>query len=157
MDFMADGPWNWCIAGRVDPDRVTGALAGVLERPVHGMVAGADLLCDVYHVGGDFPTAVDIYLTPAGVIEETVASAVAVRLRAAVLLPDDTLNPSRYVLCEPDGTIRPVHVDARETDDGTERRHVRPCTGHDPACAAPAGCDRSRWKPDPTPERPAAA
>ncbi|MEU8660310.1 hypothetical protein [Actinoplanes philippinensis] len=157
MDFMADGPWNWCIADRVGPDRVMGALAGVLERPVHGMVAGADLLCDVYHVGGDFPTVVDIYLTPAGVAEETVASAVAVRLRAAVLFPDDTLNPSRYVLCEPDGTVRPVHVDERETDDGAERRHVRPCTGHDPACAAPAGCDRSRWKPDPTPERPAAA
>jgi hypothetical protein len=157
MDFMAHGPWNWCIAGRADPDRVTGALAGALERPVHGMVAGADLLCDVYHVGGDFPTVVDVYVTPGGVAEETIASAVAVRLHAAVLLPDDTLNPSRYVLCEPDGTIRPVHVDERETDDGIERRHVRPCTGRDPACAAPAGCDRSRWKPDPTPERPAAA
>jgi hypothetical protein len=157
MDFMADGPWNWCISGRVDPDRVMGALAGALGRPVHGMVAGEQLLCDVYHVGGDFPTMVDVYVTPEGVVEETVASAVAVRLRAAVLLPDDTINPTRYVLAEPDGTLRAVHVDERETDDGPERRHVRPCTGDDPACAAPAGCDRSRWKPDPTPERPAAA
>ncbi|MEU4621537.1 hypothetical protein AB0G04_16380 [Actinoplanes sp. NPDC023801] len=154
---MAEGPWNWCVSGRVDADRVMGALAGALERPVHGMVPGAELLCDVYHVGGDFPTVVDVYVTPAGVAEETIASAVAVRLGAAILLPDDTLNPTRYVLAEPDGTLRPVHVDERETDDGPERRHVRPCTGYDPACAAPAGCHRSRWRPEPTPERPAAA
>ncbi|SDT77948.1 hypothetical protein SAMN04489716_8168 [Actinoplanes derwentensis] len=157
MDLMADGPWNWCIAGRIEPGSVTAALAGALDRPVHGMVPGEDLMCDVYHVGGDFPTVVDIYLTPAGVVEETIASAVAVRLRSAVLLPDDTLNPTRYVVAEPDGTLRAVHVDERETDDGTERRHLRPCTGSDPACALPAGCGRSRWKPDPTPERPAAA
>ncbi|GGN00513.1 hypothetical protein FHR83_000643 [Actinoplanes campanulatus] len=157
MEYMADGPWNWCVAGRWEPDRVMGALAGALERPVHGMIPGADLLCDVYHAGGDFPTLVDVYVTPAGVAEETIASAVAVRLGAAVLLPDDTLNPSRYVLAEPDGSLRAVHVDEVETDDGPERRNVRPCTGADPACAAPAGCDRSRWKPGPTPERPAAA
>ncbi|GAA4948556.1 hypothetical protein GCM10025331_40800 [Actinoplanes utahensis] len=157
MEFMAEGPWNWCAAGRIDPDRVRGALAGALERPVHDLVPGADLLCDVYHVGGDFPTLIDVYLAPSGVAEETVASAVAVRLRSAVLLPDDTLNPSRYVLAEPDGTLRAVHVEEVETDDGPERRHIRPCTGADPACATTAGCDRSRWKPDPTPERPAAA
>lgn len=157
MDFMADGPWNWCISGRVDPDRVTGALAGALERPVRGMEPGLDMLCDVYHVGGDFPTVVDVYVTPAGVVEETIASAVAARLGVAVLLPDDTLNPTRYVLAEPDGTLRAVHVDERETDAGPERRHARPCTGDDPACTGPAGCDRSRWRPDPTPERPAAA
>jgi len=40
------------------------------------------------------------------------------------------------VLAEPDGTLRVVHVDEWETDDGTERRHARPCTGIDPACAA---------------------
>lgn len=157
MDLMADGPWNWSIAGRIEPERVMGALAGALERPVHGMLPGADLLCDVYHVGGDFPTQVDVYLTPSGVAEETIASAVAVRLRSAVLLPDDTLNPSRYVVAEPDGTLRAVHVDERETDDGTERWGLRPCTGADPACASAAGCDRSRFKPGPTPERPAAA
>ncbi|MDR6325685.1 hypothetical protein J3R03_009881 [Actinoplanes couchii] len=136
---------------------MTGALAGALGRPVHGMIPGADLMCDVYHVGGDFPTVVDVYVTPSGVAEETIASAVAVRLRSAVLLPDDTLNPTRYVLAEPDGTLRAVHVDERETDDGTERFHLRPCTGSDPACALPHGCGRSRFKPDPTPEQDAAA
>ncbi|WP_229069314.1 hypothetical protein [Actinoplanes sp. DH11] len=156
---MADGLWNWCAAQRLDAERVRGALAGALERPVGEIettVPGA-LLCDVYHVGGDFPTLVDVYLAPGELAEETIASAVAVRLRTEVLLPDDTLNPTRYVLAEQDGTLRPVHVTEVETDDGPERRHVRPCTGSDPACASPAGCDRSRFKPDPTPERPAVA
>jgi hypothetical protein len=78
----------------------------------------------------------DCYLTPGDLPEATIASAVAVRLGADLLLPDDTLNPTRYVLAEPDGTLRTVHVDEVETDDGPERRHLRPCTGSDPACAA---------------------
>ena len=105
------------------------------------------VLCDVYHVGGDFPTLVDVFLAPAGFAEATTASAVSVRLGEALLLPDDTLNPTRYVLAEPDGTLRPVHVDEVETDDGPERRHVRPCTGADPACALGPGCGGSHFKP----------
>jgi hypothetical protein len=143
MSAMADGGpvgglWNWCAAGRVDAGRIRSALAGALERPVAGLDSDhADdaLLCDVWHVGGDFPTLIDIYLAPGDVAEATIASAVAVRLGTDVLLPDDTLNPTRYVLAEPDGTLRSVHVDEVETDDGTERRHLRPCTGDDPACA----------------------
>jgi hypothetical protein len=138
MGMAADGLWNWSVAARLDPDLVRGALAGALERPVHDMVPAEALLCDVYHVGGDFPTAVDVFLAPGDVEETTIASAVAVRLHAAVLLPDDTLDPSRFVLAEPDGTLCRVHVDERETDEGTERRVSRPCHG----------C---------TPERPAAA
>jgi hypothetical protein len=153
------GLWNWSVASRIDPDHAQNALAGALERAVAEIGAGdpGDLLCDVYHVGGEFPTLIDVFLAPEDVAEETIASAVAVRLGAAVLVPDDTLNPSRYVCADPDGTLRPVHVDERETDDGAERFHLRPCTGADPACAAHPGCHRSRWKPDPTPERPAAA
>ena len=132
------GLWNWCAAGRVDAEKVRSALAGALVRPVAGMdgdAAEGALLCDVYHVGGDFPTLIDCYLAPGDIAEATIASAVAVRLGVDVLLPDDTLNPTRYVLAEPDGTLRSVHVDEVETDDGTERRHLRPCTGADPACA----------------------
>jgi hypothetical protein len=136
MSGMA-GLWNWCASGRQDAEKVRSALAGALERPVtsleqDGMYA---VKCDVWHVGGDFPTLIDCFLAPDDVAEATIASAVAVRLGADVLLPDDTLNPTRYVLAEPDGTLRPVHVDEMETDDGTERRHLRPCTGADPACA----------------------
>jgi hypothetical protein len=132
------GLWNWCAAGRIDAEKVRNALAGALERTVAGLDRPPDgaLLCDVWHVGGDFPTLIDCYLAPDDIAEATIASAVAVRLGADVLLPDDTLNPTRYVLAGPDGTLRPVHVDEVETDDGTERRHLRPCTGSDPACAA---------------------
>lgn len=137
----ASGLWNWALGNRIDPDRVRGALAGTLECSVVPLGDRGAILCDVYHVGGDFPTLVDVFLAPAGVAEATAASAVSVRLGEAVLLPDDTLDPTRYVLAEPDGTLRPVHVDEIETDDGTERRNVRPCTGDDPGCggAGPAG------------------
>lgn len=161
MFGMADGDptgglWNWAASTRLDPERVRGALAGALERSVVPLGGGDGVLCDVYHVGGDYPTVIDVYLAPA-VAEATAASALAVRLEVEIILPDDTLNPSRYVLAEPDGGLRAVHVDEVETDDGPERRHVRPCTGADPACAAGPGCGRSRYKPTPTPERPAAA
>jgi hypothetical protein len=154
-----DGLWNWSIAGRVDAGRVRAALAAVLDRPVVALgdlpAADGALLCDVWQVGGDFPTLVDCYLAPADFAEATVASAVAVRLGHDCLLPDDTLNPSRHLLAEPDGTLRPVHVDETETDDGPERRHARPCTGSDPSCASWPGCGRSDWAPGG--ETPAAA
>ena len=153
------GLWNWSAAGRIEPERVQNALAGALERRVSEIGEGPPdaLLCDVYHVHGDFPTLIDVYLAPDDLAEETIASAVAVRLGADLLLSDDTLNPTRYVRAEPDGTLRAVHVDEVETDDGTERRHVRACTGSDPACAAGPGCADSRWKPAPPPGRSAAA
>jgi hypothetical protein len=135
---LAGGLWNWCAAGQVDEARVRTAVADVLGRPVRSLDwdKGDDaLLCDVWHVGGDFPTLIDVFLAPPDVDEAAIASAVAVRLGVAVLLPDDTLNPTRYVLAEPDGSVRSVHVDETETDAGTERRHLRPCTGSDPACA----------------------
>ena len=159
-DVPTDGLWNWCAAGRLDAAEIRAAIEGALCRPVAELGAIADAgatLCDVWYVGGDFPTVVDCYLAPGDLAEATIASAVAVRLGADLLLPDDTLNPTRYVLAEPDGTLRAVHVDEVETDDGPERRHARPCTGADPACAAGPGCERSQWKPVPAPGRPAAA
>jgi hypothetical protein len=137
-DVPTDGLWSWSAAGRIEPPVVRAAIAGALQRPVVELAAfdaGDAVLCDVWHVGGDFPTLIDCYLAPGDVAEATIASAVAVRLGADVLLPDDTLNPTRYVLAEPDGTLRTVHVDEVETEDGPERRHARPCTGADPACA----------------------
>jgi hypothetical protein len=132
MFGMADGDptpglWNWASENRIDADRVRGALAGTLECSVAPLGDDGAVLCDVYHVGGDFPTLIDVYLAPGEVIEANAASAVAVRLDAALLLPDDSLDPTRYVLAEPDGTLRLVHVDEIETDDGPERRHIRPC------------------------------
>jgi hypothetical protein len=133
---MAIGLWNWCAAGRLDPAAVRAALAAELQQPVAQLGDSGDLLCDVWHVGGDFPTLIDCYIAPGDVAEIVIASAVAVRLGVDVLLPDGTLNPTRYVRAGADGTLRAVHVEEVETDDGPERRHVRPCTGADPACAA---------------------
>ncbi|GAB1642411.1 hypothetical protein [Krasilnikovia sp. MM14-A1259] len=154
-----DGLWSWCVAGLVTAASVRAALAGVLQRPVTTLDAPTDgaVLCDVWYVGGDFPTLIECFCAPGDIGEATTASALAVRLGADVLLPDDTLNPTRYVRAEPDGTLTPVHVDEVETDDGTERRNARPCTGADPACGAAPGCDSSRFVPRPSPGRPAAA
>jgi hypothetical protein len=151
MADPTDGLWSWCASGRLPAGNVRSALSAVLERPVTTLDVPVDgaILCDVWHVGGDFETLIDCFLAPGAITEATVASAVAVRLGAALLLPDDTLNPSRYVLAEPNGTLRPVHVDEVETDDGPERRHLRPCTGDDPACAAHPGCSGSQWRPMP--------
>jgi hypothetical protein len=159
-DDPTDGLWNWSAAGHLDAPVVRAAIAGALQRDVAELgplLGGSAVLCDVWHVGGDFPTLIACYLAPGDVSEATIASAVAVRLGVDLLLCDDTLNPTRYVLAEPDGTLRPVHVDEVETDDGPERRHCRACTGADPACAVPPGCGGSVYQPVPTPERPAAA
>ncbi|MFG1604240.1 hypothetical protein [Actinoplanes sp. NPDC049265] len=132
------GIWNWAVADRIEEAVVRSAISEVLDRPVAGMDEDADdsaVLVDVFHVDGDFPTMIDLYLVPSVRSETDAAAAVAVKLGAAVLLPDDTLNPTRYELSEPDGTRRSVHVDEAETDEGTERRNLRPCTGADPACA----------------------
>jgi hypothetical protein len=137
-DMAVDGLWNWAVAARLEPADVRAAVAAELGVPVTELDAGPEdgaVLCDVWHVGGDYPTLVDCYLVPAAIAEAGAASAVAVRLGAAVLLPDDSLNPTRYVRAEPDGTRTAVHVDETESDDGPERRHTRPCTGSDPACA----------------------
>ncbi|WP_240669681.1 hypothetical protein [Actinoplanes solisilvae] len=148
------GLWNWAAQSSLSGDRVHGALAGALERTVVPLgpdpVDGA-VLCDVYRVGGDFPTLIDVYLAPENIAESTAASAVAVRLEIEIMLPDDTLDPTRYVLAAPDGSLRPVHVDEVETDDGPERRRARPCT------AAGTACGGSRYKPVDDPGRPAAA
>ncbi|MET8150902.1 hypothetical protein ACIBSW_00970 [Actinoplanes sp. NPDC049668] len=164
MSGMADadptaGLWSWSASERLEAVHVRTAVSGALRRPVATLDAPADgaVLCDVWHVGGDFPTLIECFLAPGDIAEATIASAVSVRLGADLLLPDDTLNPTRYVLAEPDGSLRAVHVEEVETDDGTERSNLRPCTGDDPDCARGPGCGRSRWKPAPTPERPAAA
>ncbi len=137
-DMAVDGLWNWAVEARLEPADVRAAIAAELGLSVNELgvdIDGDGLLCDVWHVGGDYPTLIDCYLVPAGSVETDMAVAVAVRLGAAVLLPDDSLNPTRYVRAEADGSRTTVHVDETETDDGPERRHTRPCTGSDPACA----------------------
>src|SRR4029450_3527389 len=104
------GIWNWSAAGRVDEALIGSALSAVLGRPVHGMVQDSTdsaVLCDVYQVGGAPPTPIDLYLLGAvqNGMESESAAAVAVRLGTALLFPDESLNPTRYLLAERDGTV----------------------------------------------------
>lgn len=145
--------WNWHVADRIQAAHVRGALAAVSGRPVlslGGPSPGpvAALRCDVWHGAGDFPTGVDCYLAPTALVEVAVAAGLATRLGAACLLPDDTLNPSRYLLVGTDRTVRPVHVDVGEDDAGPVLTRPRPCTSADPWCRRWPDCERSRWAPD---------
>ncbi|WP_203708765.1 hypothetical protein, partial [Asanoa iriomotensis] len=106
------------------------------------------VLCDVWQGSGDFPVGIDCYAPPPDVAEPAVAAEVASLLRRRILLADDTLIPDRHVLATVDGTLRPVHVDVFETDDGTALSNPRTCTGHDPWCRQRVPCQQSRWIPD---------
>jgi hypothetical protein len=155
--------WNWRLDDRVVPARIYAALAEVLDRPVLPL-ASADpprlppggLLCDVWHRPGDFPTSVDSYgslpvddLTgPPRFAESTAAAAFARRLRRRCLIPDDTLDPGRHLLISPDGTMRPVHLDVRETDEGEVLSNWRLCSTSSACCRGWSPCHQSRWAPD---------
>ncbi|WBB81808.1 hypothetical protein O7606_10850 [Micromonospora sp. WMMD882] len=146
--------WNWRI-DRVRPAAVRPALAQALGRVVVPL-AVADpgrlplhaVVCDVWQAPGEFATVVDCYGPPEGLAEHTAVATLARLLDRPCLLPDDTLDAGRHLMVTPDGIIRPVHFDVRETDDGEALTGRRLCTEADPACRGWSRCRRSRWAPD---------
>ncbi|MEO3742954.1 hypothetical protein [Plantactinospora sp. B5E13] len=147
--------WNWRIERRVAATEIRPALADALRVPVLplGAIDPADIpqgamLVDVTHRPGDYPTSVDCYAPPSGLPEVVAVAAFARRLRRSCLLPDDTLDAGRHLLVTPDGTIRPVHLDVRETDDGEILSNQRLCTVLSPRCRGWSPCHQSRWSPD---------
>ncbi|MFX0593746.1 hypothetical protein [Melissospora conviva] len=147
--------WNWRIERRSAQAEVHTALAEAIGRPVlslagaaAGLTAAGAVLCDVWHAPGDFPTVVDCYAPPENVDEHAAVAALARRLGVNCLLRDDTLDAGRHLLVGPDGTIRPVHFDVADTDDGEVLTNQRLCTHADPGCRGWSRCQRSRWTPD---------
>ncbi|GAB3972654.1 hypothetical protein V1634_07105 [Plantactinospora veratri] len=147
--------WNWRTEGRVAASEIRLALADALDVPVLPLggvdlarVPSGALLVDVWHRPGDFPTSVDCYGVPAGLPEVGAVAAFARRLGRACLLPDDTLDAGRHLLVAADGTIRPVHHDVRDTEDGEILSEQRLCTVLSPRCRGWSPCQRSRWVPD---------
>lgn len=146
--------WSWFVDGLVPPTKIHSALSAVLGRPIVPL-ASADpdnlpsgaVLCDVWHSGGDFPTSVECYAVPGEMTEPVAAAGLAGRIGRTCLLPDDTLDPSRFLLVNPDGTVRPVHVDVADTDTGQMLSNPRLCTGRCGPPAARAQCRQSRWAP----------
>ena len=151
MTIPSGALWNWHLRGLTAPPEVHAALAEILARPVVPL-ATADpdwlpdgaLLCDVWYTGGEFATRIDCYLAPAETVETAVVAALARRLGRCCLMPDDTLDAGRFLLAAPDGTLRPVHVDVEEGEDGPILSRPRPCTVSD----LRAICRQSRWAPD---------
>lgn len=147
--------WNWRIDHRVPPAEVYPALAEVLGRPVLPLAAADPgrlpvdgVLCDVWHAPGDFPTMIDCYGIPEGLDESGAVAALARRLGRSCLLRDDTLDAGRHLLVAVDGTIRPVHFDVADTDDGEVLGNQRLCTLLSAGCRGWSQCHRSRWAPD---------
>jgi hypothetical protein len=147
--------WNWRIDDRVAPEEIHAALADVVGQRVLPLNVADParlppdvLLCDVWYGPGDFPTFVDCYAAPEELAEESVLAGFARRLGRDCLLPDDTLDAGRHLLVIPDGTIRPVHFDVRDTDDGETLSNRRLCTSASPRCRGWSHCHRSRWAPD---------
>ncbi|MDQ7906459.1 hypothetical protein RB614_18250 [Phytohabitans sp. ZYX-F-186] len=147
--------WTWSVDTRLHPARLCAALEAVIARPVIplGIADPARLpaeavVCDVWHTSGDFPTIVECYGPPAGVVEAAVVAALARRLGHRCLVADDTLNPSRHLLALPDGTLRPAHVDVADTEDGAAHSNARLCTIATQRCRESEECRRSRWEPD---------
>ena len=146
--------WNWRI-DQVRPVEVYPALAEALGRVVMPLAAADParlptyaVICDVWQAPGEFATIVDCYGVPDGISEHGSIAALARLLDRNCLLCDDTLDAGRHLLVAPDGTIRPVHFDVRETDDGELLANQRLCTEADPRCRGWSQCHRSRWAPD---------
>ena len=145
--------WNWHAEAPLTPSvvmRVLSVVTGCAVVPLGYDDPPEDaVLCDVWEGVGEFPVGIDCYAPPVEVAEPAAAAEVASLLRRRVLLADDTLIPDRHVLATADGTLRPVHVDVVETDDGDALTNVRLCTGHDAWCRRQrVPCQQSRWTPD---------
>lgn len=146
--------WNWRIDGAA-PVEVYPALAEALGRVVMPL-AVADparlptyaVVCDVWEAPGAYGTMVDCYGVPEGLPELPSIAALARLLDRHCLMRDDTLDAGRHLLIAPDGTIRPVHFDVVETDDGEVLSDQRLCTRSHPGCRGWSQCHRSRWAPD---------
>ncbi|TDB75278.1 hypothetical protein [Micromonospora sp. KC723] len=146
--------WNWRI-DRAAPVEVYPALAEAIGRVVMPL-AVADparlpayaVVCDVWEAPGEFGTVVDCYGVPESLNEHTSVAALARLLGRNCLLADDTLDAGRHLLVAPDGTIRPVHLEVTETDDGEVLTNQRLCTLAHPGCRGWSRCHRSKWAPD---------
>ncbi|WBB72166.1 hypothetical protein O7602_20905 [Micromonospora sp. WMMD1128] len=146
--------WNWRINGGA-PVEVYPAMAEALGRVVMplavadpGRLPAYAVVCDVWEAPGAYGTVVDCYGVPESLAELPAIAALARVLGRNCLMRDDTLDAGRHLLVAPDGTIRPVHFDVVETDDGEVLSDQRLCTLADPGCRGWSRCHRSRWAPD---------
>ncbi|MEW2380699.1 hypothetical protein AB0873_01185 [Micromonospora sp. NPDC047707] len=146
--------WNWRI-DQVRPAEVWPALAEALGRVVMPLAVADPMrlpryavVCDIWQAPGEFATIVDCYGVPDTLAELPSVAALARLLNRNCVLRDDTLDETRHLLVAPDGTIRPVHFDVRETDDGEVLSNQRLCTEANPGCRGWSRCHRSRWAPD---------
>ena len=131
--------WNWRIDG-ARPVEVYPALAEALGRVVMPLAVadparlpdvrgGLRRLAGAGRVRHGAWTATGC---PSSCPSCRGVAALARLLGRNCLLRDDTLDAGRHLLVAPDGTIRPVHFDVRDTDDGEVLTDQRLCTAGRP-------------------------
>ncbi|ASW54126.1 hypothetical protein [Plantactinospora sp. KBS50] len=147
--------WNWKVDDDLVRVEVYQALAESLGRPVvplgahdPGRIPIGAVLADVWCRPGEFALSIDCYGPPAGLVEHVAVAALSRRLDRRCLLVDDTYDGGRHLLIGPDGTVRPVHFDVLETDDGEVLSNQRLCSTAEPGCRGWSLCGQSRWAPD---------
>lgn len=149
--------WNWRVDEQVPAVEIYLALADVLGVTVlplggtePGRVPPGAALCEVWRLPGEFPISVDCYGVPSGSDELRAAAGFARRLGRTCLLVDDTLDPGRRLLVAPEGTIRAVHFDVRDSDEGEILTNRCRCSALRPRCHDHdwSPCAQSRWAPD---------
>ncbi|GAA1073854.1 hypothetical protein [Nocardiopsis composta] len=151
---MADGIYTVLTRARVPLEEARRICAGILGLPV--LLLGElppgppepgrrFALLEVERMPGEFPVRVDCSTEQEGPEEWAFAARFAREVRADCLTVEDTAHPFRYLLAEPGGRVRPVHVDIEDTPDGESFGAYRPCTAADPWCAPEPFCRTSRF------------
>ncbi len=151
-----DSPiWEWAIERSLDPAHVRRLLADLLTRLVHdfddcpvGSVTDKAILCQVWSAPGQFPTRVCCYRGPDTVIEWQIVATFARAAQARCVFSDDTPNPYRWLLADPSGEIRPIHVDIDDLDKRQAITLTRWCSARNPHCHEDNGCQQSRIPAD---------
>ncbi|GGL02801.1 hypothetical protein [Nocardia jinanensis] len=124
---------NLLISRRLDPVALAAALADAAGVPVGRVDVcredgdqdardwEADVLCTYHYLRGDVAMSLDVYVRDeeganctSG--EPGLAAALAERIGAGMLYPDDRVDPSTYWLADPGGTVARIRLLASEDE-----------------------------------------
>lgn len=96
---------------------------------------------------GGFPTIIDYSTTHATLPEWEFAARFSTAAQTRCLLPEDTINPFRWLLADTTGEVRPVHVDIDDDGDTEAFTIERDCTPDNDWCRQAFDCRTSTVPP----------
>jgi hypothetical protein len=153
--------WDWMIERETDPGQVRHHIGELLGQPICRYapdepetgqqptdVPPSTILCRVHQAPGQFPTVVSCFRAPDESIEWEIAAAFSRAINARCLLSDDTINSSRWLLADPSGQVRPVHVSIDDTGQGEAFYLQHDCSTSHPQCRQSTLCQSSNVPAD---------